>query len=129
MFRAGYTHTFIDESLSQWRIHPNSTTYGTSRMDDSRRLFAEKLMATCPNDPGVGHWWVRDFIAPRFMRRAVHQFQSAALRRDWRACRESQLEAQYFADRMVCGPRLRVRLALMRWPKAYRLLEPLWRRN
>jgi glycosyltransferase involved in cell wall biosynthesis len=128
MFRAGYTHAFINESLSQWRIHRSSTSY-TDRMNVSRRLFAEKLMAMCPDDPTVEHWWVRDYIAPRFFRRALHQFHRAALRADWPTCRESQEEAQQFADRMVCGPRLRTRLALMRRPRVYRLLYQWWRRD
>jgi glycosyltransferase involved in cell wall biosynthesis len=129
MFRAGYTHAYVDESLSQWRIHLKSTSHDTDRMDINRRRFAEKLMAMCPNDPPVEHWWVRDFIAPRFFRRALHQFHRAALNADWRACRKSQKEAQSYADRMVCGPRLRARLALMRWPKTYRLLHQMLRRD
>lgn len=128
MFRAGYTHAFIGESLSQWRIHRTSTSY-TDRMNVSRRLYADKLMAMCPDDPMVEHWWVRDYIAPRFFRRALHQFHIAALKSDWPACRESQQEAQQFADRMVCGPRLRTRLALMRRPKVYRFLYQWWKRD
>jgi glycosyltransferase involved in cell wall biosynthesis len=128
LFRAGYTHAFVNESLSQWRIHRGSTSY-TNRMNISRRLFAQKLMAMCPDEPQVEHWWVRDYIAPRFFRRALHQFHRAAISGDFAACRESQQEAQFFADRMVCGPRLRVRLALMRRPRAYRLLYQWWRRD
>jgi glycosyltransferase involved in cell wall biosynthesis len=129
LFRAGFQHTYINESLSQWRIHERSTSYGTNRMDVSRRRFAEKLMAMCPNDPCVDHWWVRDHIAPRFFRRAVHQFHTAALRLDWAACYEAQQEAQHFAEKMVCGPRLRMRLALMRHPGAYRFLYQWWKRD
>lgn len=128
LFRAGYAHVYVDESVSQWRIYRGSSSH-TERMGISRRRFAEKLMELCPNDPELDQWWVRDLIAPRFFRKALHQYHLAMLKADWQGCRESQQEARYFGDRMIRGPRTRMRLALMQTPRMYRLLYRWWRHD
>jgi glycosyltransferase involved in cell wall biosynthesis len=76
MFYAGYDNVFINESLSKWRIYPSSTSY-TERMSVSRKIYAQKLFITFPDDCDRGRYWVRDCIAPRFVSTVLREYLSA----------------------------------------------------
>jgi glycosyltransferase involved in cell wall biosynthesis len=52
LFRSGYDHVYIDQPLSKWRIYIGSTSY-SPRMARSRMIYAEKLMATFPDNPAL----------------------------------------------------------------------------
>lgn len=67
MFRAGFKNIFVRDALSLWRIYPGSTSY-TPRMARSRMIYFRKLTALYPNDVYFGLYYVRDLIAPRFVR-------------------------------------------------------------
>ena len=74
IFREGYDNHFIDEAVSKWRIHVNSTSF-TEHMLKSRILYARKLLAAFPDVQERYQFTARDAIAPRF----VASFLSAAL--------------------------------------------------
>jgi glycosyltransferase involved in cell wall biosynthesis len=73
IFRKGYRNVYVKESLSQFRIHPESSTFST-RMSDSRRIYSNKLITQFPDDPRLLRYWVRDVIAPRFLRDSLNEF-------------------------------------------------------
>src|SRR5262249_58356574 len=64
LFRAGYDNVFIDEPLSQWRIHRTSTSR-SSHMARSRMIFATKLFEQFHDDRARRRYWGRDCLAPR----------------------------------------------------------------
>lgn len=78
LFTAGYQNLYIDQPLSQWRVHAASTTF-SPRVNQSRMIFARKLAAAYPDDALRNTRYARDLIVPRFlhhvaeaMRRALH---------------------------------------------------------
>ncbi|MEO5324633.1 glycosyltransferase [Mesorhizobium sp. CC13] len=77
IFRKGYLSTYIEQPVTKWRIHSGSTSY-SMRMAVSRMIYYRKLKEMFPNEPRLNKHWVRDFIAPRFFRSAVHDFISGS---------------------------------------------------
>lgn len=77
LFRAGYNNVYLDEALSAWRIYSSSTSY-TSKMGQSRMIYARKLIEQFPDEPEHGRYWARDVIAPRFFRNFVGDVFKAA---------------------------------------------------
>jgi glycosyltransferase involved in cell wall biosynthesis len=67
LFRAGYANVFVDKALSAWRIYPGSTSF-TTRMAQSRMIYAKKLFATFPDEHKANRFYCRDLIAPRFLK-------------------------------------------------------------
>jgi glycosyltransferase involved in cell wall biosynthesis len=67
LFAAGYANVYINESLSQWRIHTASTSF-TDRMAKSRMIYAFKLIEMFPDNRKLHRFWARDVIVPRFVR-------------------------------------------------------------
>jgi glycosyltransferase involved in cell wall biosynthesis len=67
MFRAGYGNIFLNEPLSAWRIHAESTSR-TERMARSRRIYMKKLLDLFPDDRHRGLHYRKHCIAPRFLR-------------------------------------------------------------
>ncbi len=65
LFRAGWRNVFVPEPSVRYRRHAGSSVF-SERMWDSRDVFAEKLIATFPDDPKIARFCVRDHIAPRF---------------------------------------------------------------
>jgi GT2 family glycosyltransferase len=76
MFQAGYDGLYVDECLSQWRIHGSSSSY-SARMRRSRRIYAGKLMAAFPDNPRDNLHYVSEVIVPRFVRSAVIDLNAA----------------------------------------------------
>jgi glycosyltransferase involved in cell wall biosynthesis len=65
IFRAGYTNYFVDEAVTVWCIHTASTSFGI-RMSRSRFKFFKKLAVEFPDEPLRGHFYLRDYLVPRF---------------------------------------------------------------
>ncbi|MBX3067050.1 MAG: glycosyltransferase [Cryobacterium sp.] len=77
IFLANYDNAFIEEPTSQWRIH--STSSGASdRMEDSLRIYSNKLIETFPNDRWRGLYYRSDVIAPRFIRTWLQMYVRAS---------------------------------------------------
>ena len=76
MFRAGYDNHFIDAPLSRWRIYSTSTSY-SSRMARSRRIYAEKLLRSYPDEPREVKYYTTRVIAPRFFRQMLAEYRKA----------------------------------------------------
>jgi glycosyltransferase involved in cell wall biosynthesis len=74
LFHAGFDNVYIDQPLTKWRIYPTSTSF-TSRMEQSRMIYADKLFERFPDNPKQRRFLSRDCIAPRF----VHQVIGASL--------------------------------------------------
>jgi glycosyltransferase involved in cell wall biosynthesis len=67
IFRAGYTNYFVDQAVTVWCIHADSTSYSMRMVHSSLRYF-KKLAAAFPDDPWRNLYYMRDWLAPRFLR-------------------------------------------------------------
>ena len=76
MFRAGYGNTYLDQPLSAWRIHANSTS-NTERMSKSRRIYMQKLIDMFPDDRYRGFYYKKHCIVPRFLRCNIFAYLQA----------------------------------------------------
>jgi glycosyltransferase involved in cell wall biosynthesis len=81
IFCAGYQNIYVDAPLSQWRLNPDSTSFGPM-MRKSRMIHFEKLLTQFPDDPKSQTYLVRDVIAPRFVRNTFLYLLSAVARKD-----------------------------------------------
>ncbi len=66
IFRAGYGDFFLQQSLSAWRIHADSTSY-TERMAKSRKIYMQKLIDSYPDDRHRNLHYRKHCIIPRFL--------------------------------------------------------------
>jgi glycosyltransferase involved in cell wall biosynthesis len=76
LFRAGYQNIYIEKPLSQWRIYPSSSSY-SPRMAKSRMVYARKLIDAFPDDLTRTHYYVKDIIAPRFLKHVLVEARAA----------------------------------------------------
>jgi len=67
IFRKGFTNYYVDEPVTVWCIHGESTSYSV-RMSRSRFKYFVKLTEQFPDNPDRGLYFFRDCIAPRFGR-------------------------------------------------------------
>jgi len=67
IFRAGFSNHFVDQPVTVWCMHTESTSYGI-HMVRSRLRFFRKLVAMYPDDPRRGRFHLRDQLIPRFER-------------------------------------------------------------
>jgi glycosyltransferase involved in cell wall biosynthesis len=117
IFRAGYGNAYIPHSTSQWRIH-SSSCGASDRNDDSLRYYVKKLLAAYPDDPLRGHRYIRDALAPRFIKIWIQMYIRASRYRNDKKMRE------YVNDAISLIPYLNLRkrlfylmaLSLMRYP-------------
>ena len=125
LFRKGYRNVFIDEPLSAWRRHVSSTSH-SPRMDQSRRLYLDKLVSTFADDAALGHHFVRDAIGPRFFRNAAHRAVAAAYAgdREGLAVARADLATAMAHLPPRSRPGARMVYGLTRWPT---LLKLAWR--
>jgi len=123
MFRANYDNAYIAHPFSQWRIYDSS--YGaTYRLAKSQRYYIGKIMAQFPDDKWRGIYYVRDVIAPRFVRTWALMYVRAGRYKNYTLMRE------YAWDIWALIPHLRFfrRIALtmvfpiLLWPRAGDLL-------
>lgn len=118
IFRKGYDNVFLEYPLSKWRIYGNSTSY-TPRMSKSRRIYAQKLMDTYPNDPEMGRFWVRDCIAPRFFYTSLSLYMRALEAGDWTSCRANYVDMCIYIQYFRLGKKMRMKLKLLKHPLMY----------
>lgn len=65
LFRAGYSNTFIDRSVTVWCVNDKSTSFSI-HMTRSRLAYMLKLAETVPDVPALNYMFMRDGIIPRF---------------------------------------------------------------
>lgn len=65
LFRRGWTNTFVDEPVTVWCIHGESTSYSV-KMSRSRFRYLKKLLRDFPDDPLRVRYYFRDLFVPRF---------------------------------------------------------------
>lgn len=99
IFQGGFRSKYVPLQLSAWRIHSGSSSY-TSRMDSSRRQYAQKLLKKYPDNPKLNQFWVRDIIAPRFFSNAVNRFFLAKELGDSEACNRAYADMKFFLPLM-----------------------------
>lgn len=126
MFRAGWDNEFINEPLSQWRIHSQSCSY-SPRMAESRRFYMNKLLETFPDNPEFGEFWVRDNIAPRFIKNWNAEYLVALQQRNNEACMQITHDLQQLAELQNNQTLIR-KLQLMTHPALYRMLRSGWQK-
>jgi glycosyltransferase involved in cell wall biosynthesis len=73
IFLANYDNAFLDSPTSQWRIHETSSG-GSDRMEESLRIYSQKLMDAFPNDRWRGLYFRSRYLAPRFIRTWVQMY-------------------------------------------------------
>ena len=118
---------YIRDSLLQWRIYPASYSY-SERMDRSRKIYVQKLIEEYPDQPGLGHFYIRDYIAPRFVRVYLNLY-SLSLRQG-----NTPSQPKYYRDEIAALlPYLRHRnlfiYLVAHLPVAVtKMLQKLWRR-
>lgn len=103
IFRAGWSSVYLRRSTALWRIHNTSTSY-SEHMDRSRRIFQQKLLDAFPDDPGTGSWYVRDYIAPRFLSDAKARYEQAKARGVETAMQAAADDMRRFAALFDAGP-------------------------
>ncbi|MCI4677694.1 glycosyltransferase family 2 protein [Rhodoblastus acidophilus] len=94
LFMAGYRSVYVNEAVTRWRIYAGSTSF-SARMAKSRMIYFHKLIELFPDDPRLGVYWRRNFIAPRFFEIAYNEFyngskngEAARLAHGWTAMLE-----------------------------------------
>jgi glycosyltransferase involved in cell wall biosynthesis len=77
IFLANYDNVFLKDPTSQWRIHASSSG-GTDRMEESLRIYTQKLLDAFPNDRWRGLYFRSDLIAPRMIRTWIQMYVRAS---------------------------------------------------
>lgn len=132
LFRAGWLNVFLPESLLRYRRHASSSSF-SERMWASREIFAEKLLATYPDDPHLVRYYVRDIIAPRFYASAKAEYLRHLPHQRWEQCCMS-LELMRRFSRLSRLPFGRTALkramafALMKDPQRFTAIYPFVQR-
>lgn len=65
-FSTGYSSKFLPVSVTVWCINSESTSFGI-RMSRSRMIYFEKLCKEYRDDPSLAKYYVRDYLAKRFL--------------------------------------------------------------
>lgn len=124
LFRDGWDNAYVDKALSRWRIHSGSCSY-SPRMAQSRRTYMYKLIDEYPDQPGFGTFWIRDFIAPRFIANWLGEYENAIQSGDFGACREIALDLERLAKLSGRNTLLR-KVALLAHPELFTRLRAKW---
>ncbi len=66
IYLANWDNVFLPIPTSQWRIHESSSG-GSDRMENSLRVYGQKLIDLFPNDRWRGIYYRSDVIAPRII--------------------------------------------------------------
>jgi glycosyltransferase involved in cell wall biosynthesis len=112
LFRAGYDNVFLDEPLSQWRIFSTSSSQ-TAHMRRSATVYVQKLLENFETVQALHGNFVRDCIAPRFVKTLLVEYFRAVNRKDFATM-------QLAIDSIVALlPHLQFRTRAMLWPVAY----------
>jgi glycosyltransferase involved in cell wall biosynthesis len=81
IFRLGFSNIFLDQPLSQWRIHAASSSY-SPRMAASRNLYMRKLLDVFPDEKNRKRFFTRDLIVPRFFPQVLQDYEETLLNVD-----------------------------------------------
>jgi len=73
LFRAGYDHMFLDQPLTVWCIHTESTSYSV-KMSRSRVKYLVKLVKMYPDEPARGRYYFRELLIPRFQNLIINDY-------------------------------------------------------
>ncbi|CAN7646045.1 glycosyltransferase family A protein [Variovorax sp. LjRoot290] len=112
IFRKGYSNSFVDQAVTVWCIHTDSTSFSI-RMIRSRFKYFKKLVAMFPDEQRLGRYYLRDYLIPRFGRPFVEQvIQAVKLENEARAELSDQLEeyAGIVLANPYVGPRYKMKL-------------------
>ncbi len=82
LFRAGYDNVFLDEPLSQWRIHRSSSSH-LARMGISCIVYSQKLLGNYRDVQALNGEFVRKCIASRFVKTLLAEYYRAVNRKDF----------------------------------------------
>lgn len=66
IFQTNYANIYIQQSLSQWRLSPESCSF-QERFRKSGMIYFEKLRQAFPDDLYRNIYYARDVLAPRFV--------------------------------------------------------------
>jgi GT2 family glycosyltransferase len=125
VFQTSRIH-YIRDSLLQWRIYPTSYSH-SERMDRSRKIYVQKLIEEFPDQPTVDRCYVRDWIAPRFVRTYLDLYISA-LREGESASRPEHYRDEIAALLPYLGRRKLLLYLIAHLPvPVARALRNLWR--
>jgi glycosyltransferase involved in cell wall biosynthesis len=109
LFWAGYENIFLDEPLSQWRIHRSSSSH-TARMGISGIAYSQKLLDNFHDVEAFHGDFVRKCIAPRFVKTMLAEYYRAVNRKDFAT---AELAIDSIAALM---PYLRWQTRIILWP-------------
>ena len=73
MFRMGYECVYINQPLSQWRVHFSSGSFSPAMMR-SRMIYFRKLSDQFPDDPRRSIRYIRDLLGPRFLAATLQDY-------------------------------------------------------
>jgi glycosyltransferase involved in cell wall biosynthesis len=112
LFRAGYDNVFLDEPLSQWRIFSSSSSQ-TAHMRRSAIVYVQKLLGNFEGVQALHGDFVRECIAPRFVKTLLVEYFRAVKRNDFATM-------QLAIDNIVALlPYLQFRTRALLWPLTY----------
>ncbi len=121
VFRAGYSNYFVDRPVTVWCIHTESTSFSI-RMVRSRFYYFKKLVASFPDEPRRGRFFLRDSLMPRFGRFFVdHVIEAIKLEsphRDEMFAHLDEYTGIVLASPFV-GRRAKLKLRVTRWLLAH----------
>lgn len=115
MFRAGWTSAFVADSVTSFRVHPDSSST-QSMFRESRVRFFEKVAEDLPDDVRLRRYYVTDVLRPRLLTATLVEYSVAiALRRP-----EEAASIATSVEQLLRGSRLstrqRIGLAILRRP-------------
>jgi glycosyltransferase involved in cell wall biosynthesis len=111
IFRTGYGNTYLQQSLSAWRLHAASTSY-TERMGKSRRLYFQKLIDLYPDDRQRNIRYRKHIIAPRFLQCNIAAYIQAFRARDEKRMRARVDDIRALLPHLGIKRRIAVTIAL-----------------
>lgn len=121
LFRAGWGSRFVRESLTRYRVHPQSAS-ASARFLQSRLLFFDKLVQDVPSDERLNRFFIRDLVLPRLLHTTVVDYATALRTGHYD---QARLIARAIADLHSRSPvtaRRRAKLAMLQRPEAMHTL-------
>jgi glycosyltransferase involved in cell wall biosynthesis len=122
-FRSGWRMAFVDEPLTCFRVHANSSSTDTT-FAASRLRFGQKLRESILDDRRLSRFWFRDIVAPRFLHVSLDDYVRAISADDWDAAEEAWQAVEVFAQEQTSTVPWRWKMLVLRHPRlARRLLQ------
>jgi glycosyltransferase involved in cell wall biosynthesis len=122
-----YRSAYVSRPVSRWRTWPESSSY-IPRVNQSRRIYAQKLIDAFPNDPQTGIYWVRDCIAPRFFDNCLGVYLRSIRVGRWDQAVEMHNDMLRWSLLYDVGRKMRFRLYVMANPRRYAEISALYRK-